>query len=93
MLTIKISLPACFCTQRVRTLGTNDQRAQLIWVEKMRDHSQCDLCPHHRKTSSERGSSAVNNLNFDTPKLIIFPTCLNTELNHNNTAKSYHSES
>lgn len=73
-------------------LAKNDQRAQLIGVEKIRDNSQCELCPHHRKTSSECRSSAINNLNFDTPKLIISPTCLNTELNHNNTAKSYHSE-
>lgn len=91
MLTIKISLPAYFEPKGfVRwASGKNDQRAQLTGVEKIRDNSQCELCPHHRKTSSECRSSAINNFNFDTPKLIIFPTCLNTELNHNNTAKFY----
>lgn len=73
-------------------LAKNDQRAQLTGAEDVRDNSQSELCPHRRKTSSERRSSAVNNLNFETPKRIIFPTCLNIELNHNNTAKSYHSE-
>lgn len=94
MLTIKIVYWHIFKPKGLVRLvsGKNDQRAQLTGFEKIRDNSQCELCPPHRKTSSECRSSAINHLNFDTPKRIIFQTCLNTELNHNNTAKSYHSE-
>lgn len=52
----------------------NDQRAQLIGFEKIRDNSQCELCRPHTNTTSSSADSML--------QVIIPPICLDTELNH-----------